>query len=229
LRFHPLRPLVSWMLDRARRASALRENSKSMLVLSMLPVRRIALEHGRRKVAQGVFHAPDDVFFLTMWEHLALLDGSWDGRGARTLVADRRARDAELLTLRLPDVIVGDAPQVPAVSSSTHGEDAFTGIGVAAGLAQGAARVVQHPREGAALQRGEVLVAPTTDPGWTPLFLRAAALVMETGGYLSHGAIVAREYGIPAVANLPGILDQVRTGERLTVDGSAGRVTRTPA
>jgi pyruvate,water dikinase len=69
-----------------------------------------------------------------------------------------------------------------------------------------------------------VLVAPSTDPGWTPLFLRASALVLEVGGYLSHGAIVAREYGLPAVANVPGVLAAVHDGQRLTVDGDAGRV-----
>jgi pyruvate,water dikinase len=74
------------------------------------------------------------------------------------------------------------------------------------------------------LQNGEVLVAPSTDPGWTPLFLRASAVVMETGGYLSHGAIVAREYGIPAVVNIPGLLDRVRDGQHLLVDGDAGKV-----
>jgi pyruvate,water dikinase len=227
LRFHPLRPLVFWMLDRARRSSALRENTKSILVLSMLPVRRIALEHGRRQVARGVLDEPRDVFWLTMWEHLALLDGSWDGSGARTLIADRRDRDAQLLTLRLPDVVIGDAAQPVPLPSMAATDESFTGIGVAAGIAQGTARVIHHPSEGASLQRGEVLVAPTTDPGWTPLFLRASALVMETGGFLSHGAIVAREYGIPAVANLPGILDQVSTGETLLVDGNAGRVSRT--
>jgi pyruvate,water dikinase len=93
-------------------------------------------------------------------------------------------------------------------------------------VARGPARVVLHPRAGGVLQQGEVLVAPTTDPGWTPLFLRAAALVVETGGYLSHGAIVAREYGIPAVANVPGVLDLVRDGDELVVDGDQGEVTR---
>jgi pyruvate,water dikinase len=102
----------------------------------------------------------------------------------------------------------------------------FEGLGVAAGQAQGPARVVLHPRDGHRLLKGEVLVAPTTDPAWTPLFLRAAGLVMETGGYLSHGAIVAREYGIPAVANTPGILDAVVDGDDLTVDGDAGRVVK---
>ena len=71
---------------------------------------------------------------------------------------------------------------------------------------------------------GEILVTPSTDPGWTPLFLRAGALVMETGGYLSHGAIVAREFGIPAVVNIPGVLDRVHDGDKLLVDGNRGIV-----
>ena len=84
----------------------------------------------------------------------------------------------------------------------------------------------QLAREAERLMEGDVLVAPSTDPGWTPLFLRASALVMETGGYLSHGAIVAREFGIPAVANVPGILAALKDGETIRVDGSAGRVAR---
>ena len=71
-----------------------------------------------------------------------------------------------------------------------------------------------------------MLVAPSTDPGWTPLFLRASAVVMEVGGYLSHGAIVAREYGIPAVVNIPGLLTAIHDGDRLVVDGDRGRVIR---
>ncbi len=69
-----------------------------------------------------------------------------------------------------------------------------------------------------------MLVAPSTDPGWTPLFLRASAVVAEVGGYLSHGAIVAREYGLPAVANIPGLLEAVRDGSQLSVDGDTGEV-----
>lgn len=65
-------------------------------------------------------------------------------------------------------------------------------------------RILRHPNEGHRLGHGEILVAPSTDPGWTPLFMRAAAVVMEVGGFHSHGAIVAREFGIPAVANIPG-------------------------
>jgi len=104
--------------------------------------------------------------------------------------------------------------------------DAWSGIAVSPGTATGAARILNTPTDAARLQPGDVLVAPSTDPGWSPLFLRASALVIETGGVLSHGAIVAREYGIPAVANIPGILSALRDGEFITVDGSRGSVAR---
>jgi rifampicin phosphotransferase len=77
---------------------------------------------------------------------------------------------------------------------------------------------------GARLEPGEILVAPSTDPGWTPLFLTAGGLVMEMGGAMSHGAVVAREYGLPAVVGVPEATERIRTGERITVDGLAGTV-----
>ena len=88
----------------------------------------------------------------------------------------------------------------------------------------GPARVMYDPHA-AQLAHGEILVAPSTDPGWTPLFLTAGGLVMETGGAMSHGAIVAREYGIPAVVGVAGAAERIRTGQRITVDGATGTVT----
>nr|KEP23872.1 hypothetical protein DA06_03435 [Georgenia sp. SUBG003] len=78
------------------------------------------------------------------------------------------------------------------------------------------------------LEPGEILVAPSTDPGWTPLFLTAGGLVMEMGGAMSHGAVVAREYGLPAVVGVPEATSRIRTGETITVDGAAGTVTTVP-
>ncbi len=86
------------------------------------------------------------------------------------------------------------------------------------------ARVILDPT-GARLEPGEILVAPSTDPGWTPLFLTAAGLVMEMGGAMSHGSVVAREYGIPAVVGVPGATERISTGLQITVDGSAGTVS----
>ncbi|MDQ3965844.1 MAG: PEP-utilizing enzyme, partial [Actinomycetota bacterium] len=93
-----------------------------------------------------------------------------------------------------------------------------------AGVVTAKARVVLDPT-GARLEPGEILVAPSTDPGWTPLFLTAGGLVMEMGGAMSHGAVVAREYGIPAVVGVPDATERIATGQQITVDGSAGRIT----
>ena len=86
------------------------------------------------------------------------------------------------------------------------------------------ARVILDPT-GAHLTPGEILVAPSTDPGWTPLFLTAGGLVMEMGGAISHGAVVAREYGIPAVVGVAGATERITTGQHITVDGAAGKIT----
>ncbi|MGE5396609.1 MAG: PEP-utilizing enzyme, partial [Chitinophagales bacterium] len=98
------------------------------------------------------------------------------------------------------------------------------GVGAAAGKASGPTRLINHPAEGSRLQPGEVLVTPSTEPSWTPLFLKASALIMETGGYLSHGSIVAREYGVPAVVNVRGVMKQIKDGQQVVVDGDEGRV-----
>jgi pyruvate,water dikinase len=98
------------------------------------------------------------------------------------------------------------------------------GIAASGGVATGRARVTRTLEEGAALQPGEVLIAPFTDPGWTPLFAVAAAVVTDLGGVLSHGAIVAREYGIPAVVNTRHATARIRTGQIVTVDGNTGTV-----
>ncbi|WP_307000485.1 PEP-utilizing enzyme [Arthrobacter sp. V1I7] len=103
-------------------------------------------------------------------------------------------------------------------------EGTLTGAPASAGTVTARARVILDP-QGARLEPGEILVAPSTDPGWTPLFLTAGGLVMEMGGPNSHGAVVAREYGIPAVVGVPDATARIRTGQSITVDGAAGTVT----
>jgi pyruvate,water dikinase len=117
-----------------------------------------------------------------------------------------------------------DAANAANVAKSSGEARCYRGIPTGTGRARGRACVVRHPSEGHKLQRGDILVAHSTDPGWTPLFLSAGGLVVETGGYLSHGAIVAREFAIPAVVNLPGILDRLKDGDMVEVDGRNGEV-----
>ncbi|KUK53367.1 MAG: Phosphoenolpyruvate synthase/pyruvate phosphate dikinase [Desulfotomaculum sp. 46_296] len=122
-----------------------------------------------------------------------------------------------------PDVILGKEPifAEPVVQDSGN---YLQGVATAAGKASGIARLIRHPGEGNRLQPGDILVAPSTDPGWTPLFLKACAVVMETGGYLSHGSIVAREFGFPAVVNVPGVMKVIKESQKIIVDGDEGKV-----
>ena len=112
-------------------------------------------------------------------------------------------------------------------AGSNGGAGRLSGTPASAGTITARARVILDP-QGAHLEPGEILVAPSTDPGWTPLFLTAGGLVMEMGGPNSHGAVVAREYGIPAVVGVPDATSRIATGHSITVDGAAGTVTPAP-
>ena len=212
-------------IKQVQKGAALREMTKSVLVMIMEPYRHLAKEIGARLSQRGLLAAPADVFYASWTDLLSILSGEWDGARLNDLVTDRKIVQKQNELLSPPDVILGDKP---VFSQSTvimqPAGDYFQGAAAAAGKASGSARLIKHPGEGTRLQPGEVLVAPSTDPGWTPLFLRACAVVMETGGFLSHGAVVAREYGIPAVVNVPGIMGAVKDGQKLTVDGDEGKV-----
>jgi rifampicin phosphotransferase len=239
--FLPVRLVARFLAGKAREAAAQREAGKSALVALAMPPRRLVLEVGRRMVNEGHLASRDDAFHLAWIDIESYLRSEWDGTGAGTLAASRAAQRLAWLAEDSEDIYILDPEGNPAKMPSPTGatgatgarpkdvQDAsgktLTGVGVAAGRASGAARTILHPDESGRLQRGEVLVAPSTDPGWTPLFLRASAVVMEVGGYLSHGAIVAREYGLPAVVNIPGLLKRVNDGDALTVNGDAGVVT----
>lgn len=188
--------------------------------------RQLLLEIGRRLAARGALVRAEQVFHLLPPEITAALAHRIDGAALCHRVADRERQCAEWEANPAPDVIDAGSAAPVAVSAAGAAAGVWRGTAVGAGLAAGPARIIHHPEDGDRLAPGEILVAPSTDPAWTPLFLKAGGLVMETGGYLSHGAIVAREFGIPAVVNLPGILAAVADGETLEVDGGRGTVHR---
>lgn len=216
--------------EQARAGMALRERVKSAIVAFMEPVRRLVMEMGRRMVLEGSLQTADDLCWITFQELRALLERTWDGRGLTELIESRRNQHDLWAKETVADVYTEESGQQPVqqiVEPLTGTE--LLGFGAFPGQYQGVARVLQSPEKGQAMRQGDVMVAPFTDPSWTPLFLRAGALVMEIGGTMSHGVIVARELGLPTVVNIPGALQWVEDGELLEVDGSLGRITKKAA
>ncbi|MGO4121065.1 PEP/pyruvate-binding domain-containing protein [Arthrobacter sp. YAF16] len=217
--------LVRAALKRTRMFAGLRELPKYHIVEAMAAVRGQLQAIGTELVASGRLTDADDVFFLDLIEVRNGLAGSQ----LQHLVAERRAAYARELGRRhIPRVLLSDGTEPEALQDGAAGAGAgtpgvLTGTPASAGTVTGSARVILEP-QGARLEPGEILVAPSTDPGWTPLFLTAGGLVMEMGGPNSHGAVVAREYGIPAIVGVPDATSLIVTGQAVTVDGAAGTV-----
>ncbi len=220
-----LRPFIKMMVKQAAQGAAAKELSKSVYVQLHEPMRRLLLEAGHRLVKKGVLNAHKDIFHCAFIEVVAVLSNEWSGDGLELLVAKRQQAKLFNQQRDTPDTIVDDVAHY-YVSENEKSSQTLIGVGAAAGCAEGNACIIHSPDEGVMTKPGDILVAPSTDPAWTPLFLNASAIVMETGGQLSHGSIVAREYGIPAVVNIRGVLKTLTNGERLIVDGDKGIVKR---
>ncbi len=213
-------PLVRFALRRARQLAGLRELPKYFFVVAFAQLRAHLVAVGEALAAQGSIAAAEDVFFVDLVEARAGLDGA----DLRETVARRRdAYEAELRRRHVPRVLLSDGTEPEAITASGAADGALAGTPASAGVVTGPARVILDP-VGARLEPGEILVAPSTDPGWTPLFLTAGGLVMEMGGANSHGAVVAREYGIPAVVGVAQATSRIVTGQSVIVDGTAGTV-----
>jgi pyruvate,water dikinase len=211
---------VRFLLRRGRALAGMREMPKFLVVLLLARTRAILAPLGPELVAAGRLGQADDVWLLTLPELRAALAGE----DQRPLANGRRAWYAEEVRRRhQPRFLLSDGTEPRIETLDEVGDGALRGTPASAGRVTAAARVILDP-VGATLKPGEILVAPSTDPGWTPLFLTAGGLVMEMGGAMSHGSIVAREYGIPAVVGVPGATERIESGQVLTVDGSAGTV-----
>jgi phosphohistidine swiveling domain-containing protein len=214
--------LVGFLLRRARALAGLREMPKFCIILLFARVRALLLLVGEELAEAGRLKKADDIFFVSLPEARVALAG----KDLRSVVRERRAAYAQEVRRRhVPRVLLSDGTEPTAETPDAAGRTPGTlrGTPASGGVVTGPARVILEP-SGASLEPGEILVTPSTDPGWTPLFLTAVGLVMEMGGTMSHGAVVAREYGIPAVVGVPDATDLITTGQRITVDGSAGTI-----
>jgi pyruvate,water dikinase len=222
--------IVARVLRWTQACICLRERARLKQALLYSRLRRIVLEIGRRLIADGRLERWDDIFFLTAEDIDALLSGSaMFPDGMRALVALRREEHAKLARIAPPDSLTlreGEyfsAAQPPA-ASSTAGRTALEGLGACGGVVTARATVLADVKESARLRAGDVLVTRQTDPGWGPVFPLISGLVVERGGMLSHGAIIAREFGIPSVVGVKDATRRILQGSVVTVDGNRGTV-----
>jgi pyruvate,water dikinase len=226
------------LLAVARAATMLQENHNYWIdQRGLYQMRRVLIELGRRLAAAGAIAQPEDVFYLRL-DELRTTAAGQPGPAPRALVAERRAAMAHFAAVKPPHALGSLPPGPPPDSPMARGIFKFfggppqppvepgllKGNAGSPGVVRGRARVVRSLAEAGALQAGEVLVTETTAPPWTPLFATAAAVVTDTGGILSHCAVMAREYRIPAVVGVGMATATIQTGQWLEVDGSAGTV-----
>lgn len=226
-----LGPVRRWiirrLLTRAQHLVRLRDNGRYYLAAGMFPFCRVFRTLGHRWARRGWIRDPADFFFLSVPDIVAVLDRGAPmpaGKSLLSMVSARREAYDYWCSSPSPEVIDSDGRPVSAGACSPKAEVVLCGLPVSGGTASGIARVILHFSEAGKLRPGDILVTKSTDPGWTPLFPLVRGLVLEVGGVLSHASIVAREYGIPAVANIPDATKRIRDGQPLVVDGTAGKV-----
>jgi pyruvate,water dikinase len=186
--------------------------------------RSLLLRLGEWLVELGRISSREDIFYFKIEERADLLaGGSTDWRG---VIQARRAERDRYAMVSVPDTIRDwkDVARGTDTSSVAASDGIFRGVPISAGQVVGPVRIVRSMEDWSRVCRGDILVVSVIDPGMAPLFGVAAGLVAEMGGTLSHGAIIAREYGLPAVANVPGIITRLKDGDRITLDAERGEV-----
>ena len=227
--------VVGLVLKWTQRSIAFRERARLKQALLYSRCRRIALAMGEKLVERGCFERREDVFFLTTQELDALASGNaMFPFHVKKFVARRRREHAELSAMSPPDTLVlaageyldppkeARAPSEPAGPAAESRE--MAGVGACGGKVTGRATILKDMSESRRLEAGDILVTRQTDPGWGPLFFLIRGLVLERGGMLSHGAIIAREFGIPSVVGVKDATRRIPQGGTVSVDGDRGLV-----
>jgi pyruvate,water dikinase len=215
-------PILRWVLKHTQANTRERDTVHFELTRLFPPFRRLLLELGHRWSERDLLRQSDDIFYLTLDEmgEVAV--------SPRVMIETAQTRRAEFEANRSrpwPDIIRGGQEIYVRETGPVEAVDGqLSGVAGSPGLVTGLARVIRGPEEFGNLQKNDILVAPLTNPVWTPLFAIASGVITEVGGILSHGAIVAREYGIPAVMSVPGATVQVSDGQKITIDGNRGLV-----
>ncbi len=224
-RLNPFRRAIfRWLLKNTQKGVRARDNYRSYVTKFLYPMRKLFAKLGRRWMERGWLDRQDDIFFLTVSdidEIIATDDPLALKKDLHTVVADRRAA-FDFWRHVIPADAIG--PDGTPVVIQQADKSYLQGVAASGGRARGTARLVRSVGEARRLTAGDILVTSATDPGWTPVFPLVSGLVLEIGGQLSHGAIIAREYGVPAVINVSGAMQSIRDGQVIVVDGTHGRV-----
>ena len=213
--------IVKRLIKVLRNTLPMREHHKFLMMRLSMIFKNALLEEARILVKNGQLIEEKDIFFVGMQE---LYKAIKNNESLLELVKERKEEDEHFSKLKTPRVMTSEGEEIKAIIRRENlPEGALAGIPVSSGVVEGIATVITDPSK-STVNKGEILIAPFTDPGWTPLFINAAGLVMEVGGQLTHGTVVAREYGIPAVVGISDATKVIKTGQRIRVDGNAGYV-----
>jgi len=215
---------LTWWHRRLSRLLALREANRHHLMYFTAAMRYLLLMLGRQFTSCGVLNRQDDIFFLTNEEVRALVSGKTEH--AISLVASRRAERARNAVQAAPDFVMDDYGSTldPTGSMKRSSGRVLPALSISSGVVSGTVRLVRSQEDFRDVRQGDIIVTSVIDPGMAPLFGLAGGLIAEMGGTLSHGAIIAREYGIPAVANVHGITCLVQDGQQITLNADTGQV-----
>lgn len=215
--------ILKWLAPKARHWAPVREDAKHVFWMPLWDrLRILILRTGEGLRDRGILEQAEDVFLFSCDELDRICADRVEPGRVRKLAAQRRRQQNRLGRFDFPPVIRSDG--VPVVLSADERNGVLHGVPVSGGVFEGPVRVARSFEDAMGLQSGEVLVATHLDPGWTALFSRAGALVMEVGGVVSHAAVIAREMGIPAVFGVTGATRTLRNGQRVHIDGRTGSV-----
>ena len=213
-----------FLIDFSHNSLLYRDNEREVMDWSTYAIKLGYEEIMRRCEERGVLSEAHDGYFLTQEELYDALDGKANMALAQAKIKARKKNfDAIDRKVVHPSKYIqaGLAANVDAVAQ--HGDGVFTGKTTSTGKVTGVARVVRELSQIGTVNKGEILIVHSTDPGWTPVFMLITGIVLETGGLISHGALLAREYGLPGV-QIPGALELIPDGATITLDGDAGMV-----
>ena len=202
-----------------RIAAGMREYPKFNIVQGLYIARKVILDEGEKMVENGVLECAQDIFFLN--KDQLLIEDQSDFK--EYVCQAKESYNKEMKRLRIPRIVFNTGETFYSAFKVDPNSDVLQGIPLSAGTYEGIVRIVRDPRK-SELKEGEILVTETTNPAWTPLFATAKGLIMEHGGPLSHGGIVAREYGIPAVVGIPTATEILKDGQRVRINGETGSV-----